>query len=196
MAGNVTMNKLLQAVVKMGASDLHIVVGRPPTIRLHGQLRILDTPPLEPQDMTFDPALVAGADSMGLADAFPNVGVTGSGGQTGMSVTIYRLRDGVERFLITDINNPARSIATQSAVPIAFDTITSGLTGGVGVVAFNHIPGGANVLYMDGHVEFLRYPTGVPNGESTDDYPVTPFVAMAIDRPKPGHPISPSIIGS
>ena len=25
---------------------------------------------------------------------------------------------------------------------------------------FNHVPGGANVLYMDGHVEFQRYPTG------------------------------------
>ncbi|MCA1902739.1 MAG: hypothetical protein LDL53_11065 [Candidatus Hydrogenedens sp.] len=22
---------------------------------------------------------------------------------------------------------------------------------------FNHIPGGCNVLYMDGHVEFIRY---------------------------------------
>jgi prepilin-type processing-associated H-X9-DG protein len=32
-----------------------------------------------------------------------------------------------------------------------------------GIVAeglqFSHIPGGANVLYMDGHVKFLRYPT-------------------------------------
>lgn len=23
---------------------------------------------------------------------------------------------------------------------------------------FNHLPGGCNVLYMDGHVEFVRYP--------------------------------------
>jgi len=27
---------------------------------------------------------------------------------------------------------------------------------------FNHVPGGANVLYMDGHVEFIRYPNGFP----------------------------------
>ena len=26
----------------------------------------------------------------------------------------------------------------------------------------NHVPGGGNVLYMDGHVEFLRYPTETP----------------------------------
>jgi prepilin-type processing-associated H-X9-DG protein len=27
---------------------------------------------------------------------------------------------------------------------------------------FNHIPGGGNVLYMDGHVTFLRYPSAYP----------------------------------
>ena len=32
------------------------------------------------------------------------------------------------------------------------------LDSGADVGKFNHIPGGANVLYMDGHVEFQRYP--------------------------------------
>ena len=27
---------------------------------------------------------------------------------------------------------------------------------------FNHIPGGGNVLFMDGHVEFQRYPSEWP----------------------------------
>ena len=27
---------------------------------------------------------------------------------------------------------------------------------------FNHVPGGCNVLYMDGHVEFLKYPSDWP----------------------------------
>jgi len=27
---------------------------------------------------------------------------------------------------------------------------------------FNHVPGGSNVLYMDGHVEFERYPGDFP----------------------------------
>jgi len=26
----------------------------------------------------------------------------------------------------------------------------------------NHVPGGGNVLYMDGHVEFIRYPGETP----------------------------------
>jgi prepilin-type processing-associated H-X9-DG protein len=25
------------------------------------------------------------------------------------------------------------------------------------IATFNHVPGGSNVLYMDGHVEFLKY---------------------------------------
>ena len=27
---------------------------------------------------------------------------------------------------------------------------------------FNHVPGGGNVLYMDGHVEFLKFPSEFP----------------------------------
>ena len=27
---------------------------------------------------------------------------------------------------------------------------------------FNHVPGGCNVLFMDGHVEFLKYPGPYP----------------------------------
>jgi prepilin-type processing-associated H-X9-DG protein len=26
----------------------------------------------------------------------------------------------------------------------------------------NHIPGGGNVLYLDGHVRFIRYPSDTP----------------------------------
>jgi len=68
--------------------------------------------------------------------------------------TIYRLREGIERFLITDINNPAASNNAQSSVWIMLDTFSAG---GAAGDLFNHIPGGCNVLYMDGHVEFIRY---------------------------------------
>jgi prepilin-type N-terminal cleavage/methylation domain-containing protein/prepilin-type processing-associated H-X9-DG protein len=71
----------------------------------------------------------------------------------GNSNTIYRLREGVERFLISDINNPGASAMAQSNVWIMHDALSTN------VQYFNHVPGGANVLYMDGHVEFLRYPS-------------------------------------
>lgn len=44
------IDKLLQACVKQGASDIHIVVGQPPVFRLHGRMRKLDTKTLEPED--------------------------------------------------------------------------------------------------------------------------------------------------
>jgi len=73
--------------------------------------------------------------------------------------TIYRLREGIERFLITDINNPASSAVAQSEIPVMWDHIEGNREGRTDRAArFNHIPGGANVLYLDGHVAFLRYP--------------------------------------
>ena len=79
--------------------------------------------------------------------------------------TLYRSREGIERFFITDINNPAASTKAQSEIPIIFDQISTQ------VDQFNHVPGGCNVLYMDGHVAFLRYPS---------EWPVTRLLA-AID---------------
>ena len=68
--------------------------------------------------------------------------------------TIYRIREGVERFLITDINNPGASAQAQSTVVVMGDLMGAGS----GSSIFNHIPGGCNVLFMDGHCEFIRYP--------------------------------------
>jgi twitching motility protein PilT len=44
------IDRLLETCIKRGASDLHLHVGRPPTLRLHGRLRPLETKPLEPED--------------------------------------------------------------------------------------------------------------------------------------------------
>ena len=71
---------------------------------------------------------------------------------------VYRLREGIERFFITDINNPAAGTKAQSEVVVMADQISTQ------VDEFNHVPGGGNVLYMDGHVEFLRFPS--------DEHPV------------------------
>jgi len=69
--------------------------------------------------------------------------------------TILRLKEGIERFLITDINNAAGSAKAQSTVQILWDRF--GISGR-SKNGFAHIPGGCNVLYMDGHVEFIKYP--------------------------------------
>ena len=38
------------------------------------------------------------------------------------------------------------------------------------VARFNHIPGGCNVLYMDGHVGFVRYQGGMPIESPPNDH--------------------------
>ena len=46
----VLIDKLLQAAIKQGVSDIHIVVGQPPVFRLHGRMRKLETKTLEAAD--------------------------------------------------------------------------------------------------------------------------------------------------
>jgi len=75
----------------------------------------------------------------------------GYGFGVGDSEVLYRLRKGIGRFFITDINRPGSSIVSSSALPVLWDHVTSGEMG------FNHIPQGGNILFMDGHVEFRRY---------------------------------------
>jgi twitching motility protein PilT len=48
--GTILIDKLLQTVVSQGASDLHISVGQPPVVRLHGRMRKLETKVLTPDD--------------------------------------------------------------------------------------------------------------------------------------------------
>lgn len=113
-------------------------------------------------------------------------GITGEDGTE--DLTIPRLREGIERFLITDINNPASGAVAQSSVAIMFDVVlgyseefqiaANALDPGFGAeysagansvaANTNHLPGGSNVLFLDGHVEFVKYGTTNP-----DHWPLT-----------------------
>jgi twitching motility protein PilT len=48
--GTILIDKLLHTVVSQGASDLHISVGQPPVVRLHGRMRKLETKVLSADD--------------------------------------------------------------------------------------------------------------------------------------------------
>jgi len=103
---------------------------------------------LEPYFISNDPnGLKAEVDS----DRSVPAGLGNSGGNK-----VFRIREGVERFLITDINNPAASAKAQSSVFVLWDNVAAK------VEFFNHAPGGSNVLYMDGHVAFIKYPGEPP----------------------------------
>lgn len=90
---------------------------------------------------------------------------------------IYRLREGIERFLITDINNPAATAQAQSEIFIMLDALAN--TGAIQY--FNHVPGGCNVLYLDGHVAFVKYvPNTTPCSDEGATAPVLPTVATLV----------------
>ncbi len=66
---------------------------------------------------------------------------------------VLPLREGIERFLLTDINNPAGTAKAQSTIPVLIE-----------IAGWKHKKSaddfaGANVLYMDGHVEYVRLGT-------------------------------------
>jgi len=108
--------------------------------------------------VTAAPNLLAGqpTDASDKDLDFAGLGGPYAGYGNGGGDTLYRLREGIERFLITDINNPAASAKAQSELPIMWDYVTTD------VAYFNHIPGGSNVLFLDGHVSFIRYPSDAP----------------------------------
>ncbi len=46
----IQIDRLLEACIRMDASDIHLTVGRPPVFRMSGNLRSLDTKVLQPED--------------------------------------------------------------------------------------------------------------------------------------------------
>src|ERR671928_1504901 len=46
----IQIDRLLETVVKKKAADLHLAVGKPPVLRMHGSMRELQTKTLEPED--------------------------------------------------------------------------------------------------------------------------------------------------
>lgn len=90
--------------------------------------------------------IAALVDQVTAGDLSVPSGYGNSGGST-----IFHLKEGIERFMITDINNAGGSAKAQSSIFIAWDNLS------IKAEDFNHAPGGSNVLYMDGHVEFMKY---------------------------------------
>ena len=74
--------------------------------------------------------------------------------------TVYRLREGVERFFTTDSKNPAACARAQATIPVLIER------------PGNH-PGMGNVLYLDGHVERRKCP---------GEFPYTPAVVDGLQK--------------
>jgi prepilin-type processing-associated H-X9-DG protein len=66
---------------------------------------------------------------------------------------IHRLAEGVERWFIADIGNPDAASTAQRGIPVLIERLD------------NRKPEGGNILYLDGQVEFVRYPGKWPMTE-------------------------------
>jgi len=118
----------------------------------------------------FSDAADSDVDVSGVKAAYGITQIVGNGNVD----TIYGLREGIERFLITDINNPAATARAQSETFIMLDKLSTE------VENFNHLPGGSNVLFLDGHVDYLRYSaTDVASAEALPQ-PVNALVARIV----------------
>lgn len=96
---------------------------------------------------------------------------------------IYRLKEGNERFMITDVNNPQTAAMAQSSLFAMMDLFGNY---GAAIAFFNHVPGGCNVLFMDGHVDWIPYVAPAPGQDNTQSMdlgatqPVLPSMAGII----------------
>ena len=107
--------------------------------------------------------------SGGILGAPPG-GASRNDGGAPLPTTIPRLREGLERFAITDVNNPAAGAQAQSEIVVMYDAwAPGGVTAwdveretSLAQFSFNHIPGGSNVLSMDDRVEFIWLNQDVP----------------------------------
>jgi hypothetical protein len=101
--------------------------------------------------------------AMAFLDAYETYGPDGIAGvdintseeaqQKGLP-RVFQLREGIERFLITDINDPNAGGKARSKVPVIWE-----LPG-------NHDESGGWVVYMDGRTEWLPYPGPFPMSEA------------------------------
>ena len=79
----------------------------------------------------------------------------GAGTGTAGGDVLYRLREGIGRVVASDPQSPADVAVAESGIPVLIERTD------------NHVPAGGNVLFMDGHVEFMRYPGKWPMTEET-----------------------------
>ena len=117
-------DKLLETVFVQGASDLHIAVGQPPVLRLHGRLVKLETKVLEPDDTI---ALMKSIAPDRCQQELQQTGSTDFGMAYGdkarFRVSIFKQRGNVG-MVLRQIPNSLLSMEQLATPPVMKDLIT------------------------------------------------------------------------
>ena len=121
--GTVLIDKLLQTVVSQNASDLHISVGQPPVLRLHGRLRRLETKTLTGEDTV---ALMKSITPDRCQQELQEVGGTDFGFAFGEAarfrVSVFKQK-GQVGMVLRQIPNKFMSMETLGLPPVCKDLI-------------------------------------------------------------------------
>ena len=88
-------------------------------------------------------SVAAGAVPTGNLTVEPGTGMTGGD-------TIRRLREGIQRFYITDINDMSSADKAGEGIPVVIER------------PGHHSAPGGYVVFIDGHTEFVAYPGKFP----------------------------------
>jgi twitching motility protein PilT len=161
---------ILQQMVQVAASDLHLKVGRPPTLRVHGELSPLPMPALRPEDLStlakeiMSPKQVKEFTEFREADF-----ATGVPGIGRFRVNAYQQR-GTIAFAIRTIPHQASSIRDLHLPPVVEDialmprglVLVTGVTGSgksttlASIIQLINERRYANVITIEDPIEFLH----------------------------------------
>lgn len=134
--------------------------------------------------LAYDAAVVDGKLDQDLAYLHPGNSLI----PASTEVTLHRLRDGMGRFFVEDLTDPSVSVVSESQIAVLWDNF------GSKAYLHNHLPLGANVLYMDGHVEFVSFDPEtrvLPLTQTMGEFIEAARASIMISTPPPPPPPPP-----
>jgi twitching motility protein PilT len=169
-ATGLDLKAALQRMVREGASDLHLKVGRPPTLRLHGDLVALEMPRLRPEELRalaehlLPPAQLREFVEMRESDFAINVPGIGR-----FRVNVYQQK-GTVAFAMRAIAHAALSIRDLNLPPVLEQiamrprglVLVTGVTGSgkstalAAMIQYINEGRGANVITIEDPIEFVH----------------------------------------
>jgi twitching motility protein PilT len=164
------LKAILQQMVQLSASDLHFKVGRPPTLRINGDLAPLALPALRPEDMsTLAKELMTPKQVKEFAEFREADFATGVPGIGRFRVNAYQQR-GTIAFAIRTVPHQAKSIAELNLPPVVEEiallprglVLVTGVTGSGKSTALASMlqtmneRRHANIITIEDPIEFLH----------------------------------------
>ena len=161
---------ILQQMVMQGASDLHLKVGRPPTLRINGELAALPMAPLRPDDLTgLAKELMTPRQIKEFAEQREADFATGVPGIGRFRVNVYQQR-GTICFALRTVPHQTPQLTELNLPPVLGDialrprglVLVTGITGSGKSTALaaliNHINQNrrVNVITIEDPIEFLH----------------------------------------